>query len=125
MTLRSDIPKIIVSLSKATAAARLRTAHLIRNNAIEKIMREAKSGRRYGNHVASAPGQAPASDSGRLVQGITVRDDPGRNVTLVVASADYSSTLEFGNSKIAPRPFLRPSLAKVTEANIAQGFVLK
>ena len=92
---------------------------LIRGEAIRSIQTGPKSGRTYEKynprrtHKASAPGQAPASDTGNLVSQIMSVAD-GKN-TLVESSAEYSKFLEFGTSKMLPRPFLFPASEKSTK----------
>jgi HK97 gp10 family phage protein len=100
-------------------------AQLIRGEAIKSIQTGPKSGRVYQKynprrtHTASAPGEAPASDTGNLVSQIMVRQETRDNV-LVESNALYSSFLEFGTSKMLPRPFLFPaterSRPKITQA---------
>lgn len=68
------------------------------------------TGRIYGKHQASAPGEPPAADSGdlrRKTQADTqVRRDGGDLVGRVVANTEYAHGLEVGTERIAPRPFL-------------------
>ena len=91
----------------------------IRGEAIRSIQTGPKSGRTYEKynprrtHKASAPGQAPASDTGNLVSQIMSVAD-GKN-TLVESRAEYSKFLEFGTSKMLPRPFLFPASEKSTK----------
>lgn len=72
-------------------------------------------GRRPTPHRASAPGRPPAVDTGAL------RASYGHNVTrlspvlteLKLASGkDYAVYLEFGTSRMAPRPHMRPLMAR-------------
>ena len=90
---------------------------LIRTEAIKSIQTGAKSGVMYQmynprrEHRASAPGQAPASDTGNLVSKIVVRQK-GANVTNVESNANYSAFLEYGTSKMDPRPFMLPAFEK-------------
>jgi len=90
---------------------------LIRGEAIKSIQTGAKSGVMYQmynprrEHRASAPGQAPASDTGNLVSKIVVRQK-GANVTNVESNANYSAFLEYGTSKMQPRPFMLPAFEK-------------
>lgn len=73
--------------------------------------REYKRGSR--THRASAPGQAPASDTGRLL-GATlpmgIRYEADRVVTGVVANTDYAENLEAGTDKMEARPFMGATL---------------
>tara|TARA_Y100000114_G_scaffold61189_1_gene56166 strand:- start:2719 stop:3129 length:411 start_codon:yes stop_codon:yes gene_type:complete len=84
--------------------------NLVRNTAIELINSGPKSGRRYGKHQASAPGQAPATDTGVLRNNIVVNSDVQGLVVNVESRAKYSIFLEFGTTKMKPRPFMFPAL---------------
>jgi len=89
----------------------------IRGEAIKSIQSGAKSGIVYEkynprrSHRASAPGQAPASDTGNLVSKIMVKQKT-KNITNVESNADYSAFLEYGTSKMEPRPFMLPAFEK-------------
>ena len=65
-------------------------------------------------HQASAPGEAPATDTGFLQTQITtqvkVKDD--KVIGQIIASAPYARHLEFGTTNIMPRPFMQPALEK-------------
>ena len=93
------------------------SAQLIRGEAIKSIQTGAKTGIVYQKynprrqHRASAPGQAPASDTGNLVSKIIVKQKT-KNITQVESGADYSKYLEYGTSKMEPRPFLFPAFEK-------------
>lgn len=68
--------------------------------------------RRGRIHQASAPGEAPAVDTGHLVTSV---------ITRRVALADYETSygakyaamLEYGTRRILPRPFVRPAINAV------------
>lgn len=64
------------------------------------------------NHVPSLPGEPPMADTGTLDRSIHVEqiDDLSARV---VADAPYAAALEFGTSKMAERPFMRPAAKKV------------
>ena len=87
-----------------------------RNTAIENISRGAKSGETYEKynprrtHKASASGEFPATDTGFVVNNISVRFTSDGLEGNVVSNANYSSLLEFGTSKMGARPFMQPSL---------------
>ena len=87
---------------------------LIRGEAIKSIQTGPKSGRTYEKynprrtHKASAPGEAPASDTGNLVSQIRVKEE-NKDLVKVESNALYSSFLEFGTSKMLARPFLFPA----------------
>lgn len=69
-------------------------------------------------HVPSKPGQPPSGDTGILDGAIeTVQTDP---LTVEVSSnAPYSVALEYGTSKMAARPFMRPAAEK-ERSNVAR-----
>jgi len=90
-----------------------------RNNAVRGIQRGPKSGDTYEGkapkrtHKASAPGQYPASDTGRLASSVNmVLPTPGSPVGFVGTDVQYGPWLEFGTSKMAARPWLLPSFNK-------------
>jgi HK97 gp10 family phage protein len=95
-----------------------RSADLVRNKSIDSISRGSPSGETYEKynprrtHVASAPGQPPATDTGFLVSSIysEVGVDRGDIVGMVRASAPYAIFLEFGTMNMAARPFFEPAL---------------
>jgi hypothetical protein len=85
--------------------------------AVAGIQRGPKSGRTYrkGNvtHQASAPGQYPASDTGRLATGVRMEmPQPGRIIGRVGTAVAYGPHLEFGTSRMAARPWLLPSFER-------------
>lgn len=67
---------------------------------------------RWGEHRASAPGDTPARNTGELQRSITyeVRRDGDEVYGVIGSSVDYAIHLEFGTSRMAARPFLRPAL---------------
>ena len=83
----------------------------------KSILEGGKTGRIYKRrtvtHVASAPGEAPASDTGRLVNSTHAEAGQGEALAISGSSAvKYAQMLEFGTSKMAPRPFMFPALEK-------------
>ena len=101
-----------------------RTALDIQARAQMAIMNPPKSGRIYrrGNvaHQASAPGEAPATDTGNLVNSAYTKK-LGQADYETGFTAEYAAHLEFGtpNAHIAPRPYLRPAVEAVRKAFIA------
>ena len=76
----------------------------------KSITSGAKSGRRYGSHTSSAPGQAPANWTGQLLKSIKVQKMKG--ISFVYITAKYAEFLEFGTSKMRARPFIIPAFIK-------------
>lgn len=96
---------------KKTALRALIAEYALR---IEKDVKESLSGpgsgRRYGNHVASAPGEPPATDTGRLRASIrSDLTDLADYVARVGTNLKYARFLELGTSKMLARPFLQPA----------------
>lgn len=83
---------------------------LITARAKELIQTGPKTGKFYGSHQASAPGEAPASDTGRLVSSIRWEFSGSGLSIRVTAGAQYAAYLEFGTSIMAARPFLRRAI---------------
>lgn len=87
------------------------------SNAIQGIQRGPASGRTYKRgttiHRASAPGQYPMSDTGRLASNVKVELANQSNIVARVGTGiAYGPWLEFGTSKMAARPWLLPSYKK-------------
>lgn len=64
-------------------------------------------------HVPSLPGQPPNRDTGELDNSIETTVEAQNPPTVHVTShAEYSAALEYGTSKMAERPFMRPATEK-------------
>ncbi|HWK65388.1 MAG TPA: HK97-gp10 family putative phage morphogenesis protein [Rhizobiaceae bacterium] len=64
-------------------------------------------------HVPSAPGQPPNRDTGTLDTNIETTVEAQNPPTVhVTSNAPYSAALEYGTSKMAERPFMRPATEK-------------
>jgi len=91
-------------------------AQVLKSSAKNRVISGPKTGRIYRRwnpfrlHQASAPGQAPASDTGLLVASIDAEVDPQQFNIVLSAAAPYARDLEYGTSKMAPRPFLLPTI---------------
>lgn len=95
------------------------SAKKIEGDAKRAILDGQKTGRTYkrGNvlHRASAPGEAPASDTGRLANSINSEVIRGTLEAVVRAGGGivkYARMLEFGTASMAARPFFQPSAEK-------------
>ncbi|MBB5709345.1 HK97 gp10 family phage protein [Sphingomonas xinjiangensis] len=73
------------------------------------ITRGAVSGK---GHTPSSPGEAPNNDTGRLAGQIEVLQKSDKLV-VVTSEAPHSTPLEFGTSRMAARPFMRPARDKM------------
>ena len=100
------------------------TAMEVLGDAVKSIQRGSKTGKIYkrgkdGYHQASAPGEAPASDTGRLagdsypLNALKVGEVEaiikGLNAT-VGTHLTYGRYLEYGTTRMAERPWLRPAI---------------
>tara|TARA_R110000868_G_scaffold179574_1_gene419705 strand:+ start:20385 stop:20843 length:459 start_codon:yes stop_codon:yes gene_type:complete len=75
-----------------------------------------KTGREYPRgrdkvHRASAPGQAPATDTGTLVSSI-YNEDRGPNAKAIGSRLPYAFHLEFGTFKMDARPSWIPAIER-------------
>lgn len=93
------------------AEAAVKDSLLLLEGAAKELLSRPGSGRIYERfHRASAPGEPPAPDTGRLRASIThegptwfgntVEGEWGTNV-------EYADDLEYGTRRIAPRPWAR------------------
>jgi hypothetical protein len=93
------------------------TALEVRGDIVKRYQRGPKTGKQYtrGNvtHQASAPGEAPATDTGRLASA-TEYSMTGKLSAEVSNSVLYGPMLEFGTQSIEPRPAWRPAVADAT-----------
>ena len=90
------------------------------SNAVQGIQRGPASGRTYtrGNvtHRASAAGEYPMSDTGRLASNVEFTVASKANPQAEVGTnIIYGPFLEFGTSKMAARPWLMPSFIKAAK----------
>lgn len=75
-----------------------------------------KTGRSYPRgggkiHIASAPLEPFANDTGNAINLISVRFENNGFTGIVNAAAEYALELELGTEKMEPRPVFRPALA--------------
>jgi len=88
-----------------------KAAEVMAENMKKSILTGAKSGEQYYSngkrHQSSSPGQAPANNTGALVRSIKIKKNG--KVATVSIEKDYAVYLEFGTSKMRPRPFIIPA----------------
>lgn len=91
----------------------------LRGTIVKKYQRGPATGEIYEKynprrtHQASAPGEAPATDTGRLANSV-VTEDTGPLTIEVGTDVEYGPYLEFGTRTIAPRPNWVPSVQEET-----------
>lgn len=103
-------------LDKEVMLAAIDTGNIARKS----IKRGVKTGVTYEKykprrtHRASAPGESPATDTGRLAGSIT-QEKTGKAEAIVGSRVVYSKFLEFGTQSMGERPFLKPALKQAAK----------
>lgn len=96
---------------------------LVEQRAVELITSPPKSGKIYRRrgveHQASAPGEAPANWTGRLVNSRRLEFFEDQLRARLIFSTEYAAPLELGTAKMEPRPYARRALAETQEAGLA------
>ena len=130
ITLRMDgLESLQADLRRASADARARVDDAINGTGVELVGEIQKaylsgpaSGRVYElydprrTHKASAPGEAPATDQGDLVKYTLFESVSPLAVTVFLDGVVgiRGAALEFGTSRIDPRPVWVPAVEKMT-----------
>lgn len=111
--------EVIAAVRRGAFRGVVEATELVIGEATRLIVSTPKSGRIYRRrgiaHQASAPGEAPATDTGRLVQSGRAVYDQANLLGLATWSTQYAPYLEFGTENMAPRPFARPALMNMRE----------
>lgn len=117
--LKIAVDDTVKKVNREAASRGMRAVNAIRNAELE-VLRGKRSGRVYrkphtkSHYTASAPGEPPARRTGnlRLNWNGTVESSStgsGLRVTAVLGSQErYSTYLENGTRRMAPRPFKQP-----------------
>lgn len=107
--------KFAGDLKKEVIRALGRGALSVQRSAIDAVRSPPKTGKIYKRgsvtHQASAPGEAPATDTGALISSIRVEIADGGEVQRIIAGgkgAPYAGLLE----EEMNRPYMRPALEK-------------
>lgn len=108
------------SIERELKKALLASAQRVEKEAKESIARGPKSGRLYKrrsvSHRASAPGEAPANATGRLLNSIVGDLDTGTSLSSFVVAGrgvvTYARHLEYGTANMGERPFMAPALER-------------
>ncbi len=83
------------------------------------------SGKIYGDHQASAPGEPPAPDSGTTRESTNgeIVNRGGNIKAIVSVDGENAEALEIGTENIEPRPFLSTVITKGAK-RLFQAFVI-
>lgn len=105
------IAELLNSPTRGVAVDLLRRAVKVETEA-KQISHAHGRGVVYGNHQASAPGDPFASDTGTLSASIThdLATDTKGLLARIGSNDQRMGWLEYGTSRIEPRPTLRPAL---------------
>ena len=115
---QTQIRKLGDSFGDAVNAGVFLTASEMRTYAIKSIQEQSpgksvKRSRQGGGtypHVAASPGQAPNTDTGKLVASIAV-EKKAESTYFVGSGLSYAKYLEFGTSRMPkPRPWLQTAI---------------
>jgi hypothetical protein len=115
LTQRNNLDLIVVAAASVTAQIM-----------IDNISSKSGGGKAYkrkgglGYHIASAPGEFPAKDSGALAAGISVNLGRNPDESDVQIKSEYALDLEFGTSKMASRPFIISSLNQAMSTRLPE-----
>lgn len=105
---------LLQRVQAAAMVAVVRGTESVRTEAIRLMQETPHTGRIYRRrgveHQASAPGEPPAVDTGRLIGSVTTDYDAVEIAGTVTFHAAYAAALEMGTPKMAARPFARPAL---------------
>lgn len=105
------LKKIAERTPQQVAQALYMAGQLIEIDAEKSITDGSISG---AGHIPSLPGEAPNNDTGGLVRSIETKIGGAGFVTVEAGgpSAPYAVALEYGTSKMAARPFMRPAVER-------------
>lgn len=115
---RRALAQAAQDVKNQTEAVVVATAIEMRADIVKSIQRGPASGVTYEKykprrtHTASAPGQPPMSDTGRLANNIYF-ERLGDLTAAVGSTLAYAYYLEYGTSRMAARPFFRPAIEKM------------
>ena len=127
-SIQIDEKGVAGKLAKA-ASQTIRKVALSIESDMKLLMRLPKTGRAYKRgkggtrtHIASAPGEAPAVDTGNLIGSIDTFH-PSETLSEVRIPPEYALYLEKGTSRMKPRPFVRPAIDGVLQRFAKGGIV--
>ena len=118
------LQEMSADVEKAVQNGLLQTAFLAQSVAQQSILKGPKTGRIYKRgkrgrtHQASAPGEPPANDTGRLASSLRAEVSTEALTASLIAGTTYAIHLEYGTTKMAARPFMRPAAEKVAPKGV-------
>jgi hypothetical protein len=82
----------------------------IRRDFLQEYQYGNKTGKLYGKHRASAPGETPAKITGFL--GANLKNKQSQNILDIIDTSGYGEYLEFGTKRIKPRQGVKQAIDK-------------
>lgn len=114
-TVRLKLGKLSQSAQAEVFKALYVAGDMVAAEAAVSITKGSISGK---GHVPSLPGEPPNADTHQLDTNIHLEPDRPRMAIRVVSNAPYSGFLEYGTSKMAPRPFFRRALLEKADESV-------
>lgn len=120
MTVSWNGAAVLAKVKAGAVVGLTRGVEAVRTEAVSLINTGPKTGRIYGRHQASAPGESPAGDTGQLANSIATSVDENALSGSLDFSSAHAPRMEYGFVGTdslgrvydqAPRPFARPALA--------------
>lgn len=119
MPVRWNSPQIEVRVRAAAMRGVTVGIGIVEQRAVDLITGPPKTGRVYRRrgvvHQASAPGEAPASDTGTLVNARRIDLLTAELAARLTFTARHAPFLERGTKNIEPRPFAARALAETQD----------
>lgn len=115
-TLAKKVPRVVSAILRKTGLdleAEIKIS--LSGSRHGRIYKVSKTGK---THQASAPGEAPATDTGNL-KGSIGMETPSATRVIVFVGANTAMGLEYGTRRMLARPFVRPSIEKIRPSFMA------
>ncbi len=126
--LESHLKEVMDSFKEVARERMLEAVQVVRDK-VNETLSQPGHGKVYKvpgtsvEYTASAPGEPPATATGNLKKSVhwSVEGEGADIVGRVGTDQDYGKSLEYGTSKMAPRPWLRKSFEQ-EEGKVKQIF---
>jgi hypothetical protein len=117
MTVKWNGEEVMAKVRAGAMRGVIRGTERVHDLGTRKIMDPPKTGKKYSGlpNRSSAPGEAPATQSGGLQRSGMTRYDVASLTGTATWTAAQALRLEVGDEIIASRPFARPALAESVE----------
>jgi len=124
--LQRKLQALKVKAPSALAKATYLGANVVLTEIKNTLQKGTRTGKVYkrkrGSHRASAAGEAPKTDSGRLVNSLNISEGKsllGMPFTSVNSGVEYAHRLEEGDKKIKARPYIKVSVKRKEKQVVA------